>query len=54
MFNQTGLLATQSMLLNKAPPDFKDHKAKGSNEYYLPRIKDGLPTTVKNLSFIRA
>jgi hypothetical protein len=38
---------------NKAPPDFKDHKLKSSTEYFLPRIKDGFPTTVKNLAFLR-
>ena len=41
-------------MMQKPPPDFKEHKVKSNAEqYYLPKIKDGLPTTVKNLSFLR-
>ncbi len=41
-------------MAQKPPPDFKEHKVKSNTEqYYLPKIKDGLPTTVKNLSFLR-
>ena len=25
-----------------------------NSEYYLPRIKDGMPTTVKNVAFLHA
>lgn len=39
-------------IINPVPPDFKNHKNKSNNEYYLPRIKDGLTTTVKNVAFI--
>jgi len=53
--NSRFLNNTKSLVsLHKAPPDFKDHKVKSSTEYFLPKIKDGLPSTVKNLAFLRA
>jgi hypothetical protein len=42
-------------MMQKPPPDFKEIITMSNTEqYFLPRIKDGLTTSVKNLSYLRS